>query len=266
MPVKLRCIPSCSCWPLAVLSLGDTRRLPWLDRILVTPQVHRIHHSIDAVHHNRNFADALPIFDIVFGNVSSAGAGGISGHRLGSMSIRRRAPSGWHSLDRCAIGALFAEKKRRKTGRSPAIDRCCRRKNETAGRDCGFHFFVIKPRRNGAPRLFRFRASANTSARSGRASSGDRRRRSTRPAPVHRQQRQQHRAQPPPQLRARRALLVESAQADAGVHHAGSGDRQRKEERVIQHADQRQRARRQQLRRLARRRMLEIVRHQESRA
>jgi sterol desaturase/sphingolipid hydroxylase (fatty acid hydroxylase superfamily) len=41
--------------------------LPWLDRILVTPQVHRIHHSVNAEHHNRNFADVLPIFDIVFG-------------------------------------------------------------------------------------------------------------------------------------------------------------------------------------------------------
>jgi len=42
-------------------------RLPWLDRILVTPQVHRIHHSTDPQHYNRNFADALPIFDILFG-------------------------------------------------------------------------------------------------------------------------------------------------------------------------------------------------------
>jgi len=42
-------------------------QLPWLDRILVTPQVHRIHHAIDPRHHNRNFADALPIFDILFG-------------------------------------------------------------------------------------------------------------------------------------------------------------------------------------------------------
>ncbi len=41
--------------------------LPWLDRILVTPQVHRIHHSTDPQHYNRNFADALPIFDILFG-------------------------------------------------------------------------------------------------------------------------------------------------------------------------------------------------------
>jgi sterol desaturase/sphingolipid hydroxylase (fatty acid hydroxylase superfamily) len=42
-------------------------QIPWLDRIVVTPQVHRIHHSVDAEHQNRNFADALPIFDMVFG-------------------------------------------------------------------------------------------------------------------------------------------------------------------------------------------------------
>jgi len=38
-----------------------------LDRIIVTPQVHRIHHSVDPSHYNRNFADALPLFDILFG-------------------------------------------------------------------------------------------------------------------------------------------------------------------------------------------------------
>ena len=42
-------------------------RLPWLDRILVTPQVHRIHHSTDPAHHDRNFADVFPLFDILFG-------------------------------------------------------------------------------------------------------------------------------------------------------------------------------------------------------
>jgi sterol desaturase/sphingolipid hydroxylase (fatty acid hydroxylase superfamily) len=42
-------------------------QLPWLDHILVTPQVHRIHHSVDVEHHNSNFADALPVFDIIFG-------------------------------------------------------------------------------------------------------------------------------------------------------------------------------------------------------
>lgn len=42
-------------------------QLPWLDRLIVTPQVHRIHHSIGPEHYNTNFADVLPIFDIVFG-------------------------------------------------------------------------------------------------------------------------------------------------------------------------------------------------------
>jgi len=41
-------------------------RLPWLDRILVTPQVHRLHHSVDPAHYNSNFVDALPIVDILF--------------------------------------------------------------------------------------------------------------------------------------------------------------------------------------------------------
>ena len=41
--------------------------LPWLDYLVVTPQVHRIHHSALPEHRDKNFADALPIFDIVFG-------------------------------------------------------------------------------------------------------------------------------------------------------------------------------------------------------
>jgi len=45
-------------------------QLPWLDRIVVTPQVHRIHHSIDPQHYNTNFVDALPVFDIIFGTYS----------------------------------------------------------------------------------------------------------------------------------------------------------------------------------------------------
>jgi sterol desaturase/sphingolipid hydroxylase (fatty acid hydroxylase superfamily) len=41
--------------------------LPWLDYLLVTPQVHRIHHSTDPAHYNKNFADSFPLFDLVFG-------------------------------------------------------------------------------------------------------------------------------------------------------------------------------------------------------
>lgn len=50
-------------------------RLPWLDRIMVTPQVHRIHHSVDPEHHNSNFADSLPLFDIIFGTYRRPAAG-----------------------------------------------------------------------------------------------------------------------------------------------------------------------------------------------
>jgi sterol desaturase/sphingolipid hydroxylase (fatty acid hydroxylase superfamily) len=47
-------------------------QLPWLDRILVTPQVHRIHHSVNGEHHNQDFADALPVSDIVCGTCHCA--------------------------------------------------------------------------------------------------------------------------------------------------------------------------------------------------
>ena len=42
-------------------------QLPWLDYVLVTPQVHRIHHSVMPEHHNKNFADLFPLFDLIFG-------------------------------------------------------------------------------------------------------------------------------------------------------------------------------------------------------
>ena len=47
---------------------SNTRiELPWLNKILVTPQVHRIHHSTMPEHQDKNFADIFPIFDIVGG-------------------------------------------------------------------------------------------------------------------------------------------------------------------------------------------------------
>jgi sterol desaturase/sphingolipid hydroxylase (fatty acid hydroxylase superfamily) len=76
--------------------------LPWLDRIVVTPQVHRIHHSVDAEHHNRNFADALPIFDIVFGTYYRPAREQFPATGLGPDSP---APS---SLLSAQFGPLFA--------------------------------------------------------------------------------------------------------------------------------------------------------------
>ncbi|MCM8731432.1 sterol desaturase family protein [Hephaestia sp. GCM10023244] len=64
-------------------------RLRWLHPVIMTPQVHRIHHSVDPAHHNKNFADFLPIFDIVFGTYHrpgkdefpATGLGGDNPHR-----------------------------------------------------------------------------------------------------------------------------------------------------------------------------------------
>jgi sterol desaturase/sphingolipid hydroxylase (fatty acid hydroxylase superfamily) len=48
-------------------------RLPWLNHIVVTPQVHRIHHSTEARHYDRNFADVFPVFDLLFGTYHRPG-------------------------------------------------------------------------------------------------------------------------------------------------------------------------------------------------
>ncbi len=42
-------------------------QLGWLSRIICGPQVHRIHHSALPEHQNKNFAQFLPILDIIFG-------------------------------------------------------------------------------------------------------------------------------------------------------------------------------------------------------
>ena len=41
--------------------------LGWMSRVLVGPQVHRIHHSRHPQHRNKNLAQIFPIFDILFG-------------------------------------------------------------------------------------------------------------------------------------------------------------------------------------------------------
>ena len=76
--------------------------LPWLDYILVTPQVHRIHHSVRAEDHNRNFADVLPIFDLVFGTFRRPVREEFPATGLGSESP---APG---SLFAAQFGPLFA--------------------------------------------------------------------------------------------------------------------------------------------------------------
>jgi len=54
---------------------GVRLHLPWLNPVLVTPQVHRIHHSVDPGHQNKNFADFLLVFDIIFWHVLQTSQG-----------------------------------------------------------------------------------------------------------------------------------------------------------------------------------------------
>lgn len=74
-------------------------QLPWLDRVIVTPQVHRIHHSVDPAHHNCNFAtrcrsSTSSSEPIVVHNVTISRAPGLA--RL----IRHPPPSGERSSSR----------------------------------------------------------------------------------------------------------------------------------------------------------------------
>lgn len=41
--------------------------------VLNNPQYHRIHHSLEAQHYNKNFCKMLPLFDVIFGTVWKPG-------------------------------------------------------------------------------------------------------------------------------------------------------------------------------------------------
>jgi sterol desaturase/sphingolipid hydroxylase (fatty acid hydroxylase superfamily) len=47
--------------------LNSPIRFGWFNRILSSPQSHRIHHSNLPEHTDKNFATVLPLWDIVFG-------------------------------------------------------------------------------------------------------------------------------------------------------------------------------------------------------
>ena len=38
-----------------------------VNRLLCTPQLHRLHHSVRVEHHDCNFAAIFPIYDVLFG-------------------------------------------------------------------------------------------------------------------------------------------------------------------------------------------------------
>jgi len=44
-------------------------RLKWLDRLLITPDLHRIHHSVLYAENNANFGNLVPFWDYLFGTL-----------------------------------------------------------------------------------------------------------------------------------------------------------------------------------------------------
>src|SRR5690606_14183048 len=46
----------------------------WLRYVVVTPSLHRVHHSVDPAETDSNFGAVFPIWDLVFGTFRSPGS------------------------------------------------------------------------------------------------------------------------------------------------------------------------------------------------
>ena len=75
----------------------------WADRlirmVLVTPDMHRVHHSVDRFEHNSNFGFALSVWDRVFGTYLAQPAAGHDAMTIGlEWQDERPARLGWSLL------------------------------------------------------------------------------------------------------------------------------------------------------------------------
>jgi len=71
----------------------------FLRKIVVTPEMHRVHHSIEPAETNSNFGFNLPWWDRLFGTYRVQPAGGHAGMTIGidRFPARRRSPVGPHA-------------------------------------------------------------------------------------------------------------------------------------------------------------------------
>lgn len=88
---------------LAVFNHSNAALPGWLDRILrvlvVTPDMHRVHHSIDAHEHHRNFGFNLAIWDRLFSTYRPQPALGHTGMQIGLPAYQDDRPTRlWWSL------------------------------------------------------------------------------------------------------------------------------------------------------------------------
>lgn len=71
---------------------ANARTWGWIERwvrlALVTPDMHRVHHSLDYGEHNSNYGTVLSIWDRLFGTYRSAPAAGHQGMTIGLPDLR----------------------------------------------------------------------------------------------------------------------------------------------------------------------------------
>jgi sterol desaturase/sphingolipid hydroxylase (fatty acid hydroxylase superfamily) len=71
---------------------ANVRMPAWLDRkvrtLVVTPDMHRVHHSIERAEHNSNFGFNLPWWDRLFGTYRREPAAGHDGMTIGLPIFR----------------------------------------------------------------------------------------------------------------------------------------------------------------------------------
>jgi len=41
----------------------------WLSYVLISPKMHQVHHSVDSIHHNKNFGTAFAVWDWLYGTL-----------------------------------------------------------------------------------------------------------------------------------------------------------------------------------------------------
>ena len=67
----------------------------WLRKLIVTPDMHRIHHSRELAEANSNYGFCLSIWDKLFYSDTAQAKSGDAGLKIG-LPKRKKTPSGQH--------------------------------------------------------------------------------------------------------------------------------------------------------------------------
>jgi sterol desaturase/sphingolipid hydroxylase (fatty acid hydroxylase superfamily) len=78
---------------------------PWLERLVISPAQHQIHHSDNPAHHDRNFGSFLAVWDALFGSLVLARGQTVTGFGLGYRPFRGPVAAWWRPV-RDAFKAL----------------------------------------------------------------------------------------------------------------------------------------------------------------